>query len=56
MNKKICYIVGAGFTKSLETGREFRVPLMTDFIDVLADHLDSNVVLTAEKLREGAGL
>jgi hypothetical protein len=37
------YFVGAGLTKSLELTR--RVPLMMDFVPVLADHLDSNVVL-----------
>jgi hypothetical protein len=37
------YFVGAGLTKSLE--RTLRVPLMADFVHVLADHLDQNVVL-----------
>jgi hypothetical protein len=37
------YFVGAGLTKSLELTR--RVPLMVDFVPVLADYLDSNDVL-----------
>jgi hypothetical protein len=44
---RICYIVGAGLTKSLERSRRFRVPLMPDFVAVLADHIESDVVLTA---------
>jgi hypothetical protein len=47
MKRRICYIIGAGLTKSLEVSREFRVPLMTDFVAVLADHIEDDVVLTA---------
>jgi hypothetical protein len=42
--KRIAYIVGAGLTKALQDS--FRVPLMRDFVSVLADHLDDNVILT----------
>ena len=37
------YFIGAGVTKSTELTR--RVPLMMDFIPVLADYLDSDIVL-----------
>ncbi|MGA8809535.1 MAG: hypothetical protein WB973_16820 [Thermoanaerobaculia bacterium] len=47
MKREICYVVGAGLTKSLEASRKFRVPLMPDFVAVLADHIESDVVLTA---------
>jgi hypothetical protein len=42
--KRIVYIVGAGLTKSLEGS--YRVPLMPDFVSVLADHLDDDAILT----------
>lgn len=41
------YLVGAGLTKSLQTDRP--VPLMMDFVRVMADYLeadDSNIILT----------
>jgi hypothetical protein len=44
--RRICYIVRAGLTKSLECDRAHRVPLMWDFVSVLADHIASDVVLT----------
>jgi hypothetical protein len=37
------YFIGAGLTKSLERTR--RVPLMADFVHVLADYVDNKVVL-----------
>ena len=44
--RRICYVIGAGLTKALERDREHRVPLMWDFVSVLADHIASDVVLT----------
>jgi hypothetical protein len=40
------YVIGAGLTKSLELpGR--RVPLLNDFVSVIADYIDDDAVLTA---------
>jgi hypothetical protein len=41
----IAYLVGAGLTKALETTR--RVPLMADFVSVMADHLDDRTIAAA---------
>jgi hypothetical protein len=38
------YLIGAGLTKSLELTR--RVPMMMDFVRVLADYVDNDVVLS----------
>jgi hypothetical protein len=37
------YLIGAGLTKSLELTR--RVPMMMDFVRVLTDYVDNDVVL-----------
>jgi len=37
---KICYVIGAGLTKALETTPAYRMPLMIDFVSVLADHIE----------------
>jgi len=43
--RNIVYFIGAGLTKSLELPDK-PVPLMWDFVSVMADHLDSDVILT----------
>ncbi len=43
--RNIVYFIGAGLTKSLELPGK-PVPLMWDFVSVMADHLDSEVILT----------
>jgi hypothetical protein len=53
--RRVCYIIGAGLTKALETDRANRVPLMWDFVSVLADHIASDVVLTTLTTLEVAG-
>ena len=53
--RRILYIVGAGLTKSLERPPQ-RVPLMTDFVPVMADHLDDDVILTLLAALENADL
>jgi len=52
--RQIAYIVGAGLTKSLEG--TLRVPLMQDFVYVLADHFDDDVILTHVAEMEAAAL
>ena len=42
----MAYIVGAGLTKSLERMQGPRVPLMNDFVSVVADYLDDDTILT----------
>ncbi|MCJ7502158.1 MAG: hypothetical protein MUP80_03740, partial [Acidobacteriia bacterium] len=42
----IIYFVGAGLTKSLQRS-DFPVPLMNDFVSVMADYIDDDVILTA---------
>jgi hypothetical protein len=42
---QIVYLVGAGLTKALETSH--RVPLMADFVSVMADHLDDPAIASA---------
>lgn len=53
--RRVCYIIGAGLTKALEMDRANRVPLMGDFVSVLADHIASDVVLTTLTTLEVAG-
>src|SRR5436190_2075770 len=51
------YFIGAGLTKSLQVQDPLhRIPLMADFISVMADHVDDEVVLTALVGLELAGL
>ena len=45
MERNIVYFLGAGLTKSLEV-KPKRVPLMNDFIAVLADRLEDETILT----------
>lgn len=45
MNRNIVYLLGAGLTKSLEIPPK-RIPLMYDFIAVLADRLEDEEILT----------
>ena len=44
--RHIVYFVGAGLTKSLEVSSH-RVPLMNDFISVMADYVYDDAILTA---------
>src|SRR5262245_49218619 len=53
--KRIVYIVGAGLTKALERLPQ-RVPLMQDFVSVMADHIDDDVILTHLAEMENADL
>ncbi len=43
--RKILYFIGAGLTKSLELPGK-SVPLMYDYISVMADYLDDDIILT----------
>ena len=56
--RHIVYIVGAGLTKALQT--VFRIPLMTDFVSVMADYiyqdngdLDRVILTTLAELENG---
>ena len=56
--RHIVYIVGAGLTKALET--TFRIPLMTDFVSVMADYIyqeggefDRVILTTLAELENG---
>jgi hypothetical protein len=51
----IAYFVGAGLTKSLETGG-WPVPAMWDFTSTMADYLEDDIVLTTMAELENAGL
>jgi hypothetical protein len=53
--RQIVYFVGAGVTKSLEHPA-YRLPLMTDFVEVMADYLDELPILTFLAELENAGL
>jgi hypothetical protein len=49
------YLIGAGLSKSLESPAH-AVPLMTDFVRVLADYVENDVVLTTLAELENAGV
>jgi hypothetical protein len=53
--RHIVYVVGAGLTKALEQ-LPYRVPLMQDFVSILADHLDDDAILTHFAEMESEGL
>jgi hypothetical protein len=54
--RKIVYFVGAGLTKALEKPGQ-RIPLMNDFIRVMAEYADSDeVILTTLAELENAGV
>jgi len=51
----IVYLVGAGFSKSLEKPGK-PIPLMLDFVSVMADYLHDDIILTTMVELEIAGL
>lgn len=53
--RHVVYFIGAGLTKSLEIAPN-RIPLMTDFISVMADYLDDETVLKTLLELENAAL
>jgi hypothetical protein len=54
--KRIVYFVGAGLPKALETPGK-RIPLMYDFVSVMADYAPSDpVILTTLAQLENAGI